>query len=565
MANNFRINNGDLAEHVGELSEIVTSVNASLENIVRKGEGGVVTPAMASQELKEMMTGGSVAIVGKDTILTENIIDNQVTYEKTSFLKTKYINKVNPAKIVQGSQGTNGILQGTAGYTTELIEVVEGKEYIGNLIGVSGVWSSWFLNANKSPVSVIPSLNFTVPSGIKYVRITYPSSTSKPPEYYNFMLVEGSVLPDLYIPYIPTISLDKPLENKINNMINTEISLKEQVLKASYYNLLTGIEVYNKYCIERETGKLLSYNNANAYATNFIQIEIENYQTNGITAFGAFGCAIYDENKKFISSIPIVNKIISITEPSAKYIRLSFYTTEPLYFMLASDSINNVNKKKAIFSDAEYKESLKREMGITAGGGELQGLTWNVLGDSITYAYAGTGKRSYHSIIGDKYGVFANNYGSNGSRICFDGVYSEGNEMCTRYATMTDNAEIITVMGGINDLNNKLTLGTFNDRIKTTFYGALHILCEGLHKKYIGKRIGFITPMQYSGSGEEYINAIKEVCKYYSIPVLDLWTNGLLTSRVAEVNTALFVDGLHPSEQGHDVLARKIYQFLLTL
>lgn len=35
MANNFRINNGDLAEHVGELSEIVTQTSASLAEITR--------------------------------------------------------------------------------------------------------------------------------------------------------------------------------------------------------------------------------------------------------------------------------------------------------------------------------------------------------------------------------------------------------------------------------------------------------------------------------------------------------------------------------------------------
>lgn len=38
------------------------------------------------QDVKEAMTGGSVAVVGKDTILTENIVDNQITPEKTNFI-----------------------------------------------------------------------------------------------------------------------------------------------------------------------------------------------------------------------------------------------------------------------------------------------------------------------------------------------------------------------------------------------------------------------------------------------------------------------------------------------
>ena len=39
------------------------------------------------QDVKEAMTGGSVAVVGKDTVLTENIVDNQVTPSKTSFFE----------------------------------------------------------------------------------------------------------------------------------------------------------------------------------------------------------------------------------------------------------------------------------------------------------------------------------------------------------------------------------------------------------------------------------------------------------------------------------------------
>ena len=47
---------------------------------------GEITSADLSQEVKEQMTGGSVAVVGKNAILTENIVDGQVTHEKTDFI-----------------------------------------------------------------------------------------------------------------------------------------------------------------------------------------------------------------------------------------------------------------------------------------------------------------------------------------------------------------------------------------------------------------------------------------------------------------------------------------------
>ena len=58
-----------------------------MEHTVRKGEGGSVTWAMASQDFRENITCGNTAVVGKDAVLEENIVDGQVTENKTSFLK----------------------------------------------------------------------------------------------------------------------------------------------------------------------------------------------------------------------------------------------------------------------------------------------------------------------------------------------------------------------------------------------------------------------------------------------------------------------------------------------
>ena len=67
----------------------ITDLKTKLTQTVYKGEGGVITPAMLSQETKEQMTGGSVAVVGIDSVLTKNIVDKQVTPEKTAFIDNK--------------------------------------------------------------------------------------------------------------------------------------------------------------------------------------------------------------------------------------------------------------------------------------------------------------------------------------------------------------------------------------------------------------------------------------------------------------------------------------------
>ena len=74
----------------------LNNFDEQLDKTVRKGEGGSVTWAMASQDFRENVTGGNTAVVGKDTILSENIVNEQIRYEHTNFL-TYYENILNPA------------------------------------------------------------------------------------------------------------------------------------------------------------------------------------------------------------------------------------------------------------------------------------------------------------------------------------------------------------------------------------------------------------------------------------------------------------------------------------
>lgn len=62
---------------------------------------GAVTSADLSQEVKEQMTGGSVAVVGVNAVNTENLIDNSVTVNKADFID-KSSNLFNKANLVTG-------------------------------------------------------------------------------------------------------------------------------------------------------------------------------------------------------------------------------------------------------------------------------------------------------------------------------------------------------------------------------------------------------------------------------------------------------------------------------
>ena len=65
------------------LQNQVNKTNAQLDN--KANYNTVWSMVNMGQDVKEAMTGGSVAVVGKNTVLTENIVDRQVTRCKTSF------------------------------------------------------------------------------------------------------------------------------------------------------------------------------------------------------------------------------------------------------------------------------------------------------------------------------------------------------------------------------------------------------------------------------------------------------------------------------------------------
>lgn len=65
----------------------VKKIDEQLEHITQQklDKNVILSMSNMGQDVKEAMTGGSVAVVGKDSILTENIVDKQVTINKTSF------------------------------------------------------------------------------------------------------------------------------------------------------------------------------------------------------------------------------------------------------------------------------------------------------------------------------------------------------------------------------------------------------------------------------------------------------------------------------------------------
>lgn len=203
----------------------------------------------------------------------------------------------------------------------------------------------------------------------------------------------------------------------------------------------------------------------------------------------------------------------------------------------------------------------------------LKGKQWCCLGDSITFGANTT--NTYLKYIGERCAITAYNFGVSNTAIAKSSS-SVTNNMATRYANMYDDVDYITVFGGTNDHGQGISIGQWGDTEQTTLYGAMKVLCDGLTAKYVGKKIGFILPLpKYTATGGvytdysypnssfmPYIECIHDVCKRYSIPVLDMYLESGLTVGNSDVRTELIPDGLHPNAKGHEFISWKIQRFL---
>ena len=220
---------------------------------------------------------------------------------------------------------------------------------------------------------------------------------------------------------------------------------------------------------------------------------------------------------------------------------------------------------------------------------ELKDKKVNFLGDSITEG-VGTScpECIYLNVLKKSTGLAeARNYGISGTRYALqkgtitggsqDFAFVDVNSFSERFDKMEDDADIVVVFGGTNDYGHgDADIGSFSDRTPETFYGSCHYLYSGLVRKYLGKTIVIMTPLHRTnelskrgdfkekdyGTLKEYVDIMREVAEYYSLPVLDLYKESGLQPEIVEIFHTYIPDGLHPNDLGHQVIAHKLENFL---
>ena len=112
----FKETSGAIEE---KYTERLNEIDSSLEDKANKNE--VFTMANMGQDIKEAMSGGSVAVVGRSSVGIENVKTNAIHAYHTSFLKVSSDNILNPSICKNGFyvSPTNGDLVTDSAYSSQ--------------------------------------------------------------------------------------------------------------------------------------------------------------------------------------------------------------------------------------------------------------------------------------------------------------------------------------------------------------------------------------------------------------------------------------------------------------
>ncbi|UVI32105.1 SGNH/GDSL hydrolase family protein [Paenibacillus spongiae] len=207
-----------------------------------------------------------------------------------------------------------------------------------------------------------------------------------------------------------------------------------------------------------------------------------------------------------------------------------------------------------------FNGSLVSESGSGGSTSYIKGKKINCLGDSITQGNAG-GATPWTTILQNNYGCTVRNYGISGSTFIDNStVWS----MYYRFPSMNNDADINIVWGGFNDITQNFPIGTFADRVSTTFYGALHLMIDAIMTKFVGKKLYVCTLLDHHHNWETvktWNNVIREVTDYWGVQVIEMNRLGI-SPRNTNAKAALIPDNIHPNTAGNQVIADYIAAFI---
>lgn len=286
----------------------------------------------------------------------------------------------------------------------------------------------------------------------------------------------------------------------------------------------------------------------------------------------------YDANKAFLSYT--LSGSGATSPANAAYMRLGIYISST-----GSATHENFDPTNVIVTESA-KPCIDSTFVQTPARPTLNGLKWIGVGDSIT---EDNFRATYHywSYIQAETGLNFVNMGVSGTGYKAEG--SGDKAFYKRVPSMATDADIITILGGVNDIVlSNATIGTASDTGTETICGCVNTTIDAIETLYPAHMpLGIISPLPtycsdttvnvnpYQRPDDDtcrmavFVEQLALICKHRGIPFLDLFHQSNLRPWHAECNAKYFScndapngDGLHPNGHGHRTIYRQIMQFV---
>ena len=302
--------------------------------------------------------------------------------------------------------------------------------------------------------------------------------------------------------------------------------------------------------------------------------------------------AVYNEAKAGLEFIGETKVNYTYTITSNGYIRATYFSADE--FIQAEIGEN-------VTSYVPYGDTLKSSVLFgTINGNALYLKKYVACGDSFTEGeFTGdesndhifteglyTGKNKvYPYFIGRRNYMTVINEAVSGSSITYiDGHNREFSTPNGRYTQIPTDADYITLKFGINDCHAGVPIGSIDDNVNTTFYGAWNIVLSYLIEHYPYAKIGMIIGNGLNNAqdfpGETYAEAERLIAKKWGIPYLDedkgeqipllLRTNkDYVCTEAKNMRNASFVvnplSNAHPNAKAHEYESTIVENFMRSL
>jgi hypothetical protein len=222
----------------------------------------VFTMANMGQDIKTAMTGGSVAVVGANAVLEENLVNGAVTPKKTDFFSIeKSVNYLDVSTVLMDYYIDTGgnIVANTSYFVTDYIDVSSdvGKVlYFSYRSGTSRLSQTIqrlaTYSADKTKITQTASniATYTIPEGVHYIRVSLSKSRISSDPMLEFDSLHS------YEPYFNNAYLiDEHIKgyDDIKNVVNSLATLKYSKNGDSFFVYLKSPKSsnYTRYTFSR--------------------------------------------------------------------------------------------------------------------------------------------------------------------------------------------------------------------------------------------------------------------------------------------------------------------------